>query len=296
LRTITVDGVQFQSHVDGAPHFLGPKEAMQFQGALGSDIVMVFDECPHYPCDREYACSANLRTLEWAARCREEFDGIQRERTGGTPAPPLARQLLFGIVQGSVFPDLREQCAKRLVEIGFDGYAVGGVSVGEPDKEMLQQVDATLPWLPQEKPRYVMGLGLPPQLLELISRGVDMFDCVLPTRMARNGGLFTRTGVVNMKNAQWREDAQPLEEGCGCYACRNFSRAYVRHLLNVNEILGLRLVTIHNLHFYLELMRQARETIDKGTFASFKEQFSETYSRADRGEMSDNEQDNNSNG
>jgi len=296
LRTMTADGVQFQSHVDGAPHFLGPKEAMRIQGALGSDIVMVFDECPHYPCDREYACSANLRTLEWASRCREEFDGIQQENASGTLAFPLRRQLLFGIVQGSVFPDLREACAKRLVEIGFDGYAVGGVSVGEPDQEMLQQVNATLPWLPQDKPRYVMGLGLPPQLLELIARGVDMFDCVLPTRMARNGGVFTRAGVFNAKNAQWRSDAQPLEQGCACYACQNFSRAYVRHLFNVNEILGLRLVTIHNLHFYLELMRQARAAIGSSTFASFKEKFCESYRCNDSGEMSDNKPNNKSNG
>lgn len=296
LRTITADGVQFQSHVDGAPHFLGPREAMQIQGALGSDVVMTFDECPPYPCDREYACSATRRTLEWASRCREEFDRIQQTSTSGTPAPALKRQLLFGIVQGSVFADLREDCAKRLVEIGFDGYAIGGVSVGEPDNEMMAQVEMAMPSLPEDKPRYVMGLGMPSQLLELISRGVDMFDCVLPTRMARNGGAFTRTGTINLKNAQWREDTLPLEQDCGCYACKNFSRAYLRHLLNVSEILGLRLVTIHNLHFYLELMRQARAAIGSGTFESFKQDFCRAYRRPEIGDMSDNDQNNNSNG
>jgi queuine tRNA-ribosyltransferase len=293
LRKITADGVEFQSHVDGAPLFLGPKEAMQIQAGLGADIVMAFDECPHYPCDREYACSANMRTLEWASRCREEFDRLQRQRTGGTPMPP-SRQLLFGIVQGSVFPDLREQCAKRLVEIGFDGYAIGGVSVGEPDKEMMAQVEMAMPSLPENNPRYVMGLGLPPQLLELIARGVDMFDCVLPTRMARNGGVFTRAGVFNAKNAAWRDDPQPLEQGCACYACQNFSRAYVRHLLNVSEILGLRLMTLHNLHFYLDLMRQARRAIGDGTFESFKRQFCASYRRSDDDTLSDNKENNSS--
>jgi queuine tRNA-ribosyltransferase len=289
LRKVTAQGVEFQSHVDGVPLFLGPKEAMVIQHALGSDIVMAFDECPPWPCDREYACKANARTLQWASRCREEFDrlvadGKRAARTVGRPS----EQLLFGIVQGSVYGDLRQQCAKRLVEIGFDGYAIGGVSVGEPHQQMLQQVDATLPWLPADKPRYVMGLGMPPQLLELISRGVDMFDCVLPTRVARNGGVFTRAGLFNAKNAQWRDDAQPLERGCACYACKNFSRAYVRHLLNVNEILGLRLVTIHNLHFYLELMRLARTAIGNGTFARFKEEFCESYPCRDDGAEAQN--------
>jgi queuine tRNA-ribosyltransferase len=263
LRRITEAGVEFQSHVDGATLFLGPREAMAAQAALGSDIAMAFDECAPWPCDREYACRCVDLTLQWAAICREEMRND--------------RQLLFGIVQGSVFPELREKCARELVAMGFDGYAVGGVSVGEPFPEMLAQVDASLGHLPADKPRYVMGVGTPPQLLAMIARGVDLFDCVLPTRGGRMGRVFTMTGAYAIKNAGNRDDLGPLEEGCGCYACRHFSRAYVRHLFWANEILGLRLMTWHNLHVYLELMRRARRAIAAGQFEEYQKQFAANY-------------------
>ncbi|HVM62963.1 MAG TPA: tRNA guanosine(34) transglycosylase Tgt [Verrucomicrobiae bacterium] len=263
LRKISKEGVEFQSHVDGATLFLGPRESVAAQVALGSDVVMAFDECPHWPCDREYACSSLDLTLEWAARCREQ---------------KLAdSQLLFGIVQGSVYPDLRERGARELVALGFDGYAIGGVSVGEPPPEMARQVEMTAPFLPSDKPRYLMGVGTPPQILEMIARGVDMFDCVLPTRVARNGAIFTARGTYDIKNARYRDDFGPLEDGCDCYACRRFTRAYVRHLCKTNEILGLRLMTWHNLHMYLGTMRRARETIAAGTFEQFRREFTAAY-------------------
>jgi queuine tRNA-ribosyltransferase len=186
-------------------------------------------------------------------------------------------QLLFGIVQGSVFPDLRERSARELVAMGFDGYAIGGVSVGEPPAEMVRQVEMTVPFLPQDRPRYLMGVGMPPQILEMVARGVDMFDCVLPTRVARNGTIFTWHGTYAIKNAQYREDFGPLEEGCECYACRNFTRAYIRHLFRTSEILGLRLMTWHNLHMYLSTMRRAREAIAAGVFEEFRREFTATY-------------------
>ena len=304
LRRITPAGVAFQSHVDGKTLFLGPKEAMAAQAILGSDIAMAFDECPPYPCDREYACRSVELSLEWAARCREvgpasslaARDGARETRTlrggdegaretrtlrtretGETPVPLQQRQLLFGIVQGSVFADLREKCARELVAIGFDGYAVGGVSVGEPFPEMLRQVAASLPHLPEDRPRYVMGVGQPPQMLEMIARGVDMFDCVLPTRVARNGTVFTDSGTYSIRNACNREDFGPLEAGCACAACRQFSRAYVRHLIWANEILGLRLITLHNLHKYLGWMQRARAAITAGAFDEFRSAFIAHY-------------------
>ncbi len=259
LRRISPDGVEFQSHVDGATLFLGPREAMAAQATLGSDIAMAFDECPHWPCDREYACRSLELTLQWAARCRE-----QRLADG---------QLLFGIVQGSVYPDLRERAARELAAMDFEGYAVGGVSVGEPFPEMIAQVEASVSHLPADRARYVMGVGTPSQMLEMIARGVDMFDCVLPTRVARNGTIFTATGTYPIKNSRYREDFGPLEEGCPCYACRTFTRAYIRHLYRCNEILGLRLMSWHNLHMYLSLLRRAREAIVAGSFEEFRREF-----------------------
>ncbi len=252
LRKMTKDGVEFRSHTDGSRHFLGPREAMAIQRTLGSDIAMVFDECPPYPCDREYACQAIDRTLDWAALC------AQQPRADG--------QLVFGIVQGSVFPELRERCARELVALGFDGYAIGGVSVGEPDELIIPGVEMGIVGLPDGKPRYLMGVGGMRQMVESIARGVDMFDCVLPTRVARNGTAVTRRGRYSLRNALYKKDLGPIEEGCGCYACRNFTRAYVRHLLNVDEILGARLLTTHNLHCYLEFMREIRGAIENGTF------------------------------
>ena len=273
LRKISKDGVEFQSHVDGATMFLGPREAMAAQVALGSDVAMAFDECPHWPCDREYACSSLELTLHWAARCREHkmSDG----------------QLLFGIVQGSVYPDLRERSARELVAMGFDGYAIGGVSVGEPPAEMVRQVEMTVPFLPQDRPRYLMGVGTPPQILEMIARGVDMFDCVLPTRVARNGTIFTARGTYAIKNAQYREDFGPLEEGCKCYACRHFTRAYIRHLCRTNEILGLRLMTWHNLHLYLRTLHRARAAIAAGLFEEFRREFVAQYASDEQKERSE---------
>jgi queuine tRNA-ribosyltransferase len=283
LRKITADGVEFQSHVDGATLFLGPKEAMAAQAALGSDIAMAFDECPPWPCDREYACASVERTLQWAARCRETvaqasslYPGAEaRTETGKMPV--RRGQLLFGIVQGSVYPELRERCARELTAMEFEGYAVGGVSVGEPFTEMVKQVETTLPHLPVDKPRYLMGVGTPPQLVELVARGVDMFDCVLPTRVARHGAVFTTTGCYAIKNAVHREEFIPLEEGCACATCRQFSRAYLRHLFRTNEILGLRLLTMHNLHVYLELMRRVRAAIAADRFEEFRRDFVARY-------------------
>jgi len=263
LRKLTDDGVEFQSHIDGATCFLGPREAMQIQQKLGSDIAIVLDECPPWPCDRDSACKSVDRTLLWATRCREH---------GGN-------QEIFGIVQGSAYADLRERCARELVRIGFDGHAIGGVSVGEPEELMLQQVEWTTGHLPADKPRYAMGLGTPAQILEMIARGVDLFDCALPTRVARNGTAITQRGSVNVKVAAYKDDLRPVEEGCACYTCRRFTRAYVRHLFNAEEILGLRLLTIHNLHVYFRVLREARERIAAGTFAEFARGFSANYRR-----------------
>jgi queuine tRNA-ribosyltransferase len=263
LRKVTDAGVEFQSHIDGAACFLGPREAMQIQASLGSDIAMVLDECPPYPCDRESACKSVERSLVWAARCREN----------------VGKQLIFGIVQGSTYADLRERCACELVRLNFDGYALGGISVGEPEPLMLQQVEWTTVHLPADKPRYAMGLGTPAQIVEMIARGVDMFDCALPTRVGRNGTAFTRRGTVNLRLAAMKDDFSPVEDGCACYTCRRYTRAYVRHLFNAEEILGLRLLTIHNLHVYLSLMREARQRIADGTFAAFVRDFSQNYRR-----------------
>ena len=260
LRKITPEGVRFQNHLDGSPTFIGPETSMEIQRDLGSDIVMLFDECPPHPCSHADADKSLDLTLAWAKRCRAWWDA----------QPTEDRPLVFGIVQGSSHADLREKSARALVEIGFDGYAVGGVSVGEPEPEMFAAVENSVPFLPKNHPRYAMGLGTPPQILEMIARGVDMFDCVLPTRLARNGTAFTAGGTLNLKNAPFAEDPSPIEKGCECYACKNFTRAYLRHLVKAEEILGLRLLSIHNLHFYLGLARQAREHILAGSFQEFR--------------------------
>lgn len=259
LRKMTPDGVEFRSPTDGSKHFLGPREAMAIQRILGSDIAMLFDECPPYPCTREYACQAVERTLAWAALC------VQQPRAQG--------QLYFGIVQGGVYPDLREHCARALVAMSCDGYAIGGVSVGEPDELILPGVDMGIVGLPENKPRYLMGVGGLVQMVESIARGVDMFDCVLPTRVARNGTAVTRRGRYSVRNASYKVDERPVEDGCGCYACRNFTRAYIRHLLNVNEILGVRLLTIHNLYRYLEFLNEIRSAIEAGRFEEIRAEY-----------------------
>jgi queuine tRNA-ribosyltransferase len=273
LRKITEAGVHFQSHIDGSRLFLGPETAMEIQGVLGSDIAMLFDECPPHGCGRDYAEKSLALTQRWAVRCREWIDRHQPACDNGHP------QRHFGIVQGSVFKDLREQAARDMVPLGFDGYAIGGVSVGEAEAEMLDAVAWAAPLLPEDKPRYVMGVGTPPQLLEMIALGVDMFDCVLPTRVARNGAAFTTRGLVNLRNKTHECDDQGIDpEGSTASACAGFSRGYIRHLIKAGEILGLRLLTLHNLHFYLTLMRQAREHIEAGTFREFKDAFIARYS------------------
>ncbi len=256
LRRIDDSGVTFQSHIDGAGIRMGPCEVMAAQRAFGSDIAMAFDECPPWPCSAEYACETVRRTLLWAAEC------IEQPRADG--------QLVFGIVQGGVYSALRERCARELTAMDFDGYAIGGVSVGEPPELLMEQVRHSAPLLPAERPRYLMGVGDRRQILEAVGLGIDMFDCVMPTRLARNGTAFTRRGSYPVKAGRYKHDQCPIEEECRCYACRVFTRAYVRHLLNVGEILGVRLVTLHNLHCYMRFMRELREALRMGRFAEYR--------------------------
>ncbi|MDQ2825302.1 MAG: tRNA guanosine(34) transglycosylase Tgt, partial [Verrucomicrobiota bacterium] len=267
LRKISEEGVHFQNHVDGTPAFISPEIAIVIQAALGSDIAMVLDECAPYPCERDYAARSLEMTTRWAKRCKN--------------VPRKDGQLLFGIVQGATFDDLREASSQAIVDLDFDGYAIGGVSVGEPEEEMMRAVESSEPFLPEDKPRYAMGLGTPPQLLELIARGMDMFDCVLPTRLARNGTAFASTGTLNLKNAEFAMDKKPIEENCACPACVGFSRGYIRHLIKAEEILGLRLITLHNLHCYVDLMRQARDAIEKASFEEFRKNFVTNYKTRD---------------
>lgn len=263
IRKVKAHGVEFRSHLDGSLLFLGPKEAMEVQRELGSDIAMVFDECPPHTSTARAMKEAVERTVRWAAECREQ--------------PRAPGQCVFGIVQGGSNAHLREHCARALMELKFDGYAIGGLSVGEPEAEIMRAVELTEPFLPIDQPRYAMGLGTPAQMVELVARGIDMFDCVLPTRVARNGTAFTRRGAVSVKAGFNKADFRPIEEGCGCYACRHFSRAYLRHLLNVDEILGLRMVSVHNSYMYLSLMSQMRAHLAAGTFGEFRREFIAGY-------------------
>jgi queuine tRNA-ribosyltransferase len=275
LRKITEDGVEFQNHIDGARAFVSPEIAMEIQMLLGSDVAMTLDECLPYPCEYDYAAQSAEMTTRWAKRCREW------KRNSETAKRGFADSMLFGIVQGATFENLRKESAQAIVDLDFDGYAVGGVSVGEPEEEMMKAVEWAEPFLPANKPRYAMGLGTPPQLLELIARGMDMFDCVLPTRLARNGTAFTAAGTVNLKNAEFILDKNPIEENCVCCTCNEFSRGYIRHLIKAEEILGLRLITLHNLHFYLNLMNRARTEIEDGTFDQFRKAFVAEYKTRD---------------
>lgn len=263
MARVKHEGVSFQSHIDGSPLFLGPKEAMSIQKTLGSDIAMVFDQCPAYSASRKEVEAAVERTTRWASECASQ--------------PRAEGQLVFGIVQGGCYQDLRSQSAAELIEIGFDGYAIGGLSVGEPEPEMLKIADHTAPLLPADKPRYAMGLGTPAQLVELVACGVDMFDCVLPTRVARNGTAYTFSGAIAVKAGQYKDDFTPIDPECDCFTCSHHSRAYVRHLLNVDEILGLRLLSIHNLRCYMRLMEQIRVHISNGSFSLFREEFAANY-------------------
>ncbi|MFA5823865.1 MAG: tRNA guanosine(34) transglycosylase Tgt [Thermodesulfovibrionales bacterium] len=263
LRKIEDDGVHFKSHLDGSMHFLGPKEAMEIQSALGSDIAMVLDDCTPYPSTFEYAMDSLFRTIKWAEQCRE----LRREG-----------QALFGIVQGSLYEKLRKKCIEELIDIGFDGYAVGGLSVGEPKEEMHRLICFTAPLLPKDRPRYLMGIGDLGDVLVAVEAGFDMFDCVMPTRNARNGTLFTSRGRVSIKREEFKADKGPLDPDCGCYTCRNYSRGYLRHLFLSREILSMRLNTIHNLYFYLNFFRNMRESVMEGKFTEFKARWQEIVS------------------
>jgi len=262
LRKVKPDGVEFRSHLDGTKHFFSPEKVIGIQRSIGSDIMMVLDECTPYPCDFDYAEKSKDLTSAWALLNKEAFENSK----------PLYghEQFLFGIIQGSVYKDLREASAKELVKLDFDGYAIGGLAVGEPAETMYEMVNFTTDFMPEEKPRYLMGVGRPENILEAIERGIDMFDCVMPTRNARNSYLFTWNGVISMRNAAYKEDFRPLDESCGCYTCRNFTRAYLRHLIVAKEILALELATIHNLTFYLNLVKQARKKILDGSFTEWK--------------------------
>ena len=271
-RQIDENGVEFRSHLDGALHTLTPERAVDIQGNLGSDIAMVLDECPALPSTAEVIDRSLQLTARWARRCRDRF--LER-KTG--PAPLTQAQ--FGIVQGGTFPELRAKSAELTVGIGFEGYAIGGLSVGEPNETMYGVVAATTPHLPPNQPRYLMGVGTPIDLVESVARGVDMFDCVLPTRNARNGQLFTSEGPINIKNAQFAEDDGPLDPSCRCYTCRTFSRAYLRHLFMAGEMTGGTLNTLHNLSFYLDTMRRIREAISFGRFEEYRQKFHQTFTR-----------------
>ncbi len=259
LRKIDDEGAVFQSHIDGSRHFLTPEKAVEIQQALGSDIMMCLDECIAYPADRKRAREALARTAQWARRCRD--------------AQTNREQALFGIVQGGFYPDLRRQGVEDLRAIGFDGYAVGGLSVGEPKEAMMETLSQTVPLLPEDAPRYLMGVGTPEDIVEGVFHGIDMFDCVMPTRSARNGLLFTNSGKVVIRNARYREDHAPIESGCDCYTCRNYSRAYLRHLYVSGEILAMVLNTIHNLRYYQRHMEGIREAVGNGTFVKFRRDF-----------------------
>jgi queuine tRNA-ribosyltransferase len=265
LRKVTDDGVTFRSHLDGSEHFLSPEKALEIQTALGSDIMMVLDECIEYPASHEQACKAAARTFDWARRARTMFAGqaAAREAAGS------ATQALFGIVQGGTYPDLRRESARQLIELDFDGYAVGGLAVGEPHALTCEMTAAVTALLPAEKPRYLMGVGKPEDIPDYVRLGIDMMDCVLPTRSARHGCIFTSAGRLLIRNAKHADDSRPLDEACSCAVCKRHSRAYLRHLFMANEILGSVLTTHHNIHFYLDLMRRIRQAIEFGDLEEF---------------------------
>jgi queuine tRNA-ribosyltransferase len=264
LRDITDDGIVFRSHIDGSPHNFTPAKVIEIQKVLGSDILMPLDECIPYPCEYKQAVTALKRTTKWAKICKETLG----EQTG---------QTLFGIVQGGMYKDLRKQSAMELMEIDFPGYSIGGLSVGEPKDIMLDVLENTTPLLPENRPRYLMGVGTPEDFFYCIERGVDMFDCVFPTRIARNGSAFTHNGKINIKNAKFDTDQEPLDLKCDCYACKHHSKAYIRHLFKADEILGPRLMTYHNVYFIMKLMEKIRKSIREGNFNSFKNDFLGKY-------------------
>ncbi len=276
-RTVDDEGVRFRSHLDGSLHLLTPEKAVDIQAQLGSDIAMVLDECVAHPAPHEAVREAMERTAGWARRSR---DRVLAHRAGRSDDVTVINpaQAQFGIVQGGVFPDLREESARRTVATGFDGYAIGGLSVGEPVEVMYDVVSRTVPFLPEDQPRYLMGTGTPEDLVESVARGIDLFDCVLPTRNARNGQLFTSEGRINIKNARYADDERPADPECGCYTCRTASRAYLRHLYLANEINAATLNTLHNLHFYLDTVRRIRESVTFGRFEIFRQAFHQRFS------------------
>ena len=273
-RTITEEGVQFRSHLDGASILLTPERAVDIQLHLGSDIQMVLDQCPALPSTADVIAASVDLTVRWARRCRERFQAQKPSKLNGPD-----RFVQFGIVQGGTFPELRQKSAELTVALGFEGYAIGGLSVGEAPESMYNIVESTAPLLPADRPRYLMGVGTPIDLVESVARGIDMFDCVMPTRNARNGQLFTSEGPLNIKNAQYAEDDGPVDPACGCYTCRTFSRAYLRHLYVAGEMTGGTLNTLHNLSFYLDTMRRIREAIAFGRFEEFRQGFHQTFTR-----------------
>jgi queuine tRNA-ribosyltransferase len=263
LRKVNDEGVEFQSHIDGMKHFFTPETVIEIQNTLGSDIIMPLDECSHYPCTKDHAKTAMDRTIAWARRSKKAHTRID--------------QFLFGIIQGATYHDLRRECTEKILDLDFAGYAVGGVSVGEPSNLIYSAIDCVADLLPQEKPRYVMGIGYPPDLIEGVERGIDMFDCVIPTRYGRNGTVFTSVGKIIIRNSPYIEDFTPLDPDCNCYVCKTFSRAYLRHLFNAKEMLALMLASYHNIYFFLNLMRQIRQAIAEDRFLEFKKEFLGRY-------------------
>ena len=266
MRKISEEGVQFRSHIDGSKHMLTPEKSMEIQNALGSDIIMAFDECAPYPADRQYVKDSLERTTRWLKRCRDYHKNTEK-------------QSLFGIMQGGMYADLRKQSAEEIVELDLPGYAIGGLSVGEPKPLMYEMLDGCVDYLPKEKPRYLMGVGSPDCLFEGVERGIDMFDCVLPTRIARHGMAMTSVGRVNIKNAKYERDFTALDPNCDCYTCRNYSRAYLRHLFKADEILSSMLMTNHNIHFLVNTMKNIRKSIEEDRFLEYKKEFYNSYGR-----------------
>lgn len=265
-KDISEEGVKFKSHIDGSNLFLTPEKSIEIQNKIGADIIMSFDECPYYPCTYEYMKNSVERTLRWAKRGKDTHKNDN--------------QMLFGIVQGGEFKDLREYSAKETVKMNFDGYSIGGTSVGEDKKTMYEMIDNCIDFLPTDKIRYLMGVGDPLDILEGVERGVDIFDCVLPTRIARHGNAFTRHGKMNLKNAKFKEDFTPVEDSCDCYCCKNYTRAYIRHLFSVDEVLGQRLLSIHNIRFLTKLTEEIRDVINNDSFDEYKKDFIEKYTKS----------------
>lgn len=278
LRSIKEEGVTFRSHIDGRKIFMGPEESMKIQSNLASTIAMAFDECPPALAERDYVQKSVERTTRWLERCKTEMT-----RLNGLEDTINREQLLFGINQGAVYPDIRIEHAKRIAEFDLPGYAIGGLAVGESHEQMYHILDETVPYLPENKPTYLMGVGTPANILEAVERGVDFFDCVYPTRNGRHAHLYTKHGKINLMNAKYETDDRPVEEGCGCPTCRRYSRAYIRHLLKAKEMLGMRLCVLHNLYFYNHLMEEIRDALDEGRFAAFKKEMLDSMAAGDNG-------------